>query len=216
MVKVDSKLVIALDVFDVDFAVDFARKIGREIFAIKINWPLVMVRGSSIISELSRYSRSICDLKIADIPNTNRLIAEKVAENGAWGVISHAFVGSDSLKAVVQAAGDVRVFSVVAMSHPGSADLISSSLENLVKISIEANVYGLIAPGNDLEMLRKVKKMAPGMKILSPGIGAQGGSASHAIANGSDYIIVGRAVYDDPDPLMKAREFNRELSNIYH
>ena len=210
----DSKLVIALDVFDADFAVDFARKIGREIFAIKINWPLVMVRGASIISELSQYSRVICDLKIADIPNTNRLIAEKVAENGAWGVISHAFAGSDSLKAVVEAAKNVKVFSVVAMSHPGSGDLISGSLEDLVRISIEADVYGLIAPGNDLDMLKRVKKMAPGMKILSPGIGAQGGSASLAILNGSDYVIVGRSVYDDPDPLMKAREFNREISNI--
>ncbi len=212
----DSKLVIALDVFDADFAVDFARKIGREIFAIKINWPLVMVRGASIISELSQYSRVICDLKIADIPNTNRLIAEKVAENGAWGVISHAFAGSDSLKAVVEAAKNVKVFSVVAMSHPGSGDLISGSLEDLVRISIEADVYGLIAPGNDLDMLKRVKKMAPGMKILSPGIGAQGGSASLAILNGSDYVIVGRSVYDDPDPLMKAREFNREISNIKH
>ena len=212
----DSKLVIALDVFDADFAVDFARKIGREIFAIKINWPLVMVRGASIISELSQYSRVICDLKIADIPNTNRLIAEKVAENGAWGVISHAFVGSDSLKAVVEAAKNVKVFSVVAMSHPGSGDLISGSLEDLVRISIEAKVYGLIAPGNDLGMLRRVKKMAHGLKILSPGIGAQGGSASLAIVNGSDYVIVGRAVYDDPDPLMKAREYNREISNIKH
>lgn len=212
----DSKLVIALDVFDADFAVDFARKIGREIFAIKINWPLVMVRGASIISELSQYSRVICDLKIADIPNTNRLIAEKVAENGAWGVISHAFAGSDSLKAVVEAAKNVKVFSVVAMSHPGSGDLISGSLEDLVRISIEADVYGLIAPGNDLDMLKRVKKMAPGMKILSPGIGAQGGSASLAILNGSDYVIVGRSVYDDPDPLMKAREFNREINNIKH
>ena len=212
----DSKLVIALDVFDADFAVDFARKIGREIFAIKINWPLVMVRGASIISELSQYSRVICDLKIADIPNTNRLIAEKVAENGAWGVISHAFAGSDSLKAVVEAAKNVKVFSVVAMSHPGSGDLISGSLEDLVRISIEADVYGLIAPGNDLDMLKRVKKMAPGMKILSPGIGAQGGSASLAILNGSDYVIIGRSVYDDPDPLMKAREFNREINNIKH
>ncbi|MCL6091224.1 MAG: orotidine-5'-phosphate decarboxylase [Candidatus Thermoplasmatota archaeon] len=212
----DSKLVIALDVFDADFAVYFARMIGREIFAIKINWPLVMVRGASIISELSQYSRVICDLKIADIPNTNRLIAEKVAENGAWGVISHAFAGSDSLKAVVEAAKNVKVFSVVAMSHPGSGDLISGSLEDLVRISIEADVYGLIAPGNDLDMLKRVKKMAPGMKILSPGIGAQGGSASLAILNGSDYVIVGRSVYDDPDPLMKAREFNREISNIKH
>ena len=32
-------------------------------------------------------------------------------------------------------------------------------------------------------------------KILSPGVGAQGGSASSAIQAGADYVIVGRAIY---------------------
>jgi orotidine-5'-phosphate decarboxylase len=38
------------------------------------------------------------------------------------------------------------------------------------------------------------------LNILSPGVGAQGGSASAAIKAGADYIIVGRSIYNAENP----------------
>lgn len=210
----NSKLVVAMDVFDTDFAVDFSRKIGQEVFAIKINWPLVMVKGASIISDISRYARVICDLKVADIPNTNSLIAKKVAENGAWGIISHSFVGSDSLEAVVNSSGDTKVFSVVSMSHPGSEQFINTHTEEMIELSRKAGAYGLIAPANNYEILSKIRKLAKDMKILAPGVGVQGGSASEAVRNGADLFIVGRAIYNSDDPVEAARAINREVSGV--
>lgn len=210
----NSKLVVAVDVFDTDFAVDFSRKIGNEVFAIKINWPLVMVKGASIISEISRNARVICDLKVADIPNTNSLIARKVSENGAWGIISHSFVGSDSLEAVVSSSGDTKVFSVVSMSHPGSEQFINARTEELIELSRKVGAYGLIAPGNNYESLSRVRRLAPDMKIMTPGVGAQGGSAVQAIKNGADFIIVGRAIYNSEDPVEAARKINREITGV--
>lgn len=210
----DSKLVLALDVFDTDFALDLAEKIGNEIFAIKINWPLTMVRGASIIRDISQYSRVICDFKIADIPNTNKLIASKAAEMGAWGVISHSIVGSDSLKAVNSVSKDLNVFSVVAMSHPGASEFIYPNTDRLIQMSKEAGVYGLIAPGNDYEMLSKIKKQAGTLKIMTPGIGAQGGNATDALKNGADLVIVGRAIYNSEDPVASVRKLNSEISGV--
>lgn len=210
----NSKLVVALDVFDTDFAIDFSRKVGDEVFAIKINWPLVMVKGASIISDISRYAKVICDLKVADIPNTNSLIAKKVAESGAWGIISHSFVGSDSLEAVVSASGDTKVFSVVSMSHPGSEQFINTKTEELIELSRKAGAYGLIAPANNYGILSNIRKLAPDLKILAPGVGAQGGRASEAVKNGADLFIVGRAIYNSDDPVEAARTINREVSGV--
>lgn len=210
----NSKLVVAVDVFDSDFALDLAREIGNEVFAIKVNWPLLMARGSAIVSELSRYAKVICDLKIADIPNTNRLIAERVAEEGAWGVISHSFPGQDSLKAVVDAAGETRVFSVVAMTHPGAAEFIYPMTDELIGISIKAGVYGLIAPGNDYAMLSRIRARGKGLVIMTPGIGAQGGTPQEALKNGSDLLIAGRSIYNAEKPIEEVRKMNREIARF--
>lgn len=208
----NSKLVVAVDVFDCDFALDLAREIGREVFAIKVNWPLIMVRGSSIVSELCRYTRVICDLKIADIPNTNSLIAGRVSEEGAWGVISQSFPGEDSLRAVVEASGSTRVFSVVAMSHPGAKQFIYPNTEELIDMSLRAGVYGLIAPGNDYSMLSRIRSKTRDLTIMTPGIGAQGGSPEEALKNGADLLIVGRAIYNAESPIGEVKKLNSSIS----
>ena len=208
----NSKLVVAVDVFDCDFALDLAREIGREVFAIKVNWPLIMVRGSSIVTELSRYTRVICDLKIADIPNTNSLIAGKVSEDGAWGVISQSFPGEDSLRAVVEAAGSTRVFSVVAMSHPGAKQFIYPKTDELIDMSLRAGVYGLIAPGNDYAMLSRIRSRTGDLTIMTPGIGVQGGSPEEALRNGADLLIVGRAIYNAESPIEEVKKLNTSIS----
>lgn len=200
-----------IDVFDLDFAVNLTRSIGKDVFAVKINWPLIMEHGTHVIEELSEHARIICDLKIADIPNTNRLIAGKVAEKGAWGVISHSFVGTDSLSAVVEAAGEAKVFSVVAMTHPGASELIYPNMFRLLEISKEAGVYGVIAPGNQYEILATIRKAAGNLKILTPGIGAQGGSATEALRHGSDFISAGRVIYGAEDPLSEVKKLNAEI-----
>src|SRR6267143_992477 len=41
--------------------------------------------------------------------------------------------------------------------------------------------------------------------ILAPGVGAQGGKASDAIAAGADAVIVGRTIYEAKDPAAAAR-----------
>lgn len=76
-----SRLILALDLVDVGRALRMAQDISPpHCFAIKVNWPIILHAGPQIIREISRFSRVICDLKLADIPNTNRLIVERVRE----------------------------------------------------------------------------------------------------------------------------------------
>lgn len=212
----NSRLILALDLKVPDKALELVREVHREIFAIKINWPLLMVSGVGIIRELSSYGKVICDLKIADIPNTNFLITSNVRENGGWGIITHTFTGSDSLSAVVEAAGDMKVFAVVSMSHPGSGQFINPVSMDLLRMAVKQKIGGVIAPGNDLAMLRKIREQGKELLIVSPGIGAQGGNPADAIRNGSDYIIAGRSIYNSEDPLGEIRRINRAVSSVIH
>ncbi len=193
----ENKIIFALDVYDHETAMDLAKNLGDKVFAIKINWPIILENGIGIVRELSKYSRVICDFKLADIDNTNRMITEKARDYGAWGIISHAFTGFKSLKAVVDAASGMKVFSVVSMSQESYIDDVT---DKLIDISKKAGVYGLVAPGNRPENLKMVKELSGDLKIISPGIGTQGGSMLDALMLGADYVIIGRSIYQSANP----------------
>ncbi|MEM0155713.1 MAG: orotidine-5'-phosphate decarboxylase [Thermoplasmataceae archaeon] len=207
------KVILALDVSSGVEALKLARDLNAEIAYIKVNWPLVMSEGIHLVKDLSRYAPIICDFKVADIPNTNALIARKAKENGAWGIISHQFTGRDSMEALVKESGEMKVFSVVSMSNGGSRDFMDKHTDEMIRMSQECGVYGYVAPGNNPEMLRKVRAAVGKGCIISPGIGAQGGRPEDAINNGADYVIIGRSVYNSNDPLGYLKQVNMRLSN---
>ena len=123
MDKSESRMILALDVLEGERAIQISSEISEYISFIKINWPLILSAGVRIISELSRIKPVICDLKLADIPNTHRLITGIIKRNGAYGVIAHSFVGSDSLQEISKTEPSLKVFSVVAMSHKGASEI---------------------------------------------------------------------------------------------
>ncbi|MCL4330389.1 MAG: orotidine-5'-phosphate decarboxylase [Candidatus Thermoplasmatota archaeon] len=207
----DKRLIVALDVFDGKLALEITSMLKEIIFAVKINWPLILGAGPGIIRDLSRYSRVICDLKVADIPNTNALITGKVAELGAYGIISHVFTGTDSLRAVRDAGRNLKLLAVVSMSHPGGSQYINRVHSDLLKSAISAGADGVIAPGNDETLLSQIRETGADLVIVSPGIGAQGGSAARAIMAGADYVIVGRSIYESSDPATAASGITRQI-----
>ncbi len=209
-----SRLILALDVMDREKAVDIAEKTAEYLHAIKIGWPLVLNAGMDIVEELSAIKPVICDFKVADIPNTTRLIVRTARERGAYGIIVHGFVGRDSVKAAVDEAGRMKVYVVSEMSHPGALDFMQAHVDDIVKMAREVGAAGIIAPATRPERIERIRVLAGDMEILSPGVGAQGGKAREAIRAGADYIIVGRSIYNAQDPRTAAREIHEEIKSL--
>ncbi|HEQ79330.1 MAG TPA: orotidine-5'-phosphate decarboxylase [Euryarchaeota archaeon] len=203
-----SRLVLALDVTDQDKAMEITKCTAPYVAAIKVNYPLILSCELKIVTDISRFAPVICDFKIADIPNTNRLIVEQAVKAGAEGIICHAFVGRDSVKQCVDSAGDSDVFVVTEMSHPGGLEFTGKHWNELATIARECGARGVIAPATRPERVREVRKIIGNdMLILSPGVGVQGGKASDVLEAGADIIIVGRSIYGAEDPGGVAREF---------
>ncbi|MCL1810917.1 MAG: orotidine-5'-phosphate decarboxylase [Methanomassiliicoccaceae archaeon] len=210
----DTGLIIALDETDADKALKIAGTVSSMADAIKINWPLILSAGPEIITQLSEISDVICDFKIADIPNTVRLIVEEAVSRKASGVIVHAFTGEDSLREAVSAAGKADVYAVTEMSHPGGMMFTAPHAEEMAAMGVRCGVAGFIAPATRPDRIKAIRSVAGDLKILSPGVGAQGGSASSAISAGADYVIVGRAVYGAKDPLSAASAVRDEIRSL--
>jgi len=202
-------VILALDVTSREEAIQVAEAVRDHVDAIKINWPLILGAGPDIISEMAGLSPVICDMKIADIPNTNRLIVEQTMARGAEAVICHGFAGADSVRACVDAAKG-QVFVVTEMSHPGGQEFTAPVAEKLALLAKDVDARGIVAPATRPERVAELRKSVGDLEIISPGVGVQGGKASDTLKSGATYVIVGRTIYQAEDPREAARALSEE------
>ena len=189
-------------------------EISEYLCAVKINRPFTDVVGLEFISELKKFGLPlIADFKLADIDNTNRLIARNAFNAGFDAVIAHAFTGEDSVKAVLDAAQEKEkgVILVVNMSHPGSKKFITPNSIEMAEMAKKLNACGVVAPATRPEEIMGVRDTVGEMLIFAPGVGAQGGKPGDAIAHGADFEMVGRSIYNAENPEKAASRIQNAL-----
>lgn len=205
-----TELVLALDVTEKKQALKIVKACAPHVDAIKLGYPLILSSGLSVAAELAAHGLPlIADFKVADIPNTNRLIAEQVFDAGFDSIICHGFTGKDAVQACVDVAADYggSCFIVAEMSHPGATLFFhGGTAEKIAGLAMECGADGIIAPATRPERVKALRTIVGNRKILSPGVGAQGGDAE-AVARIVDGIIVGRAIYEAEDPAAAAESF---------
>lgn len=202
---------------DRDPSLDQLDAIRPHVDGVKLGLPLLLEAGperfAEIVDVLDDDQGVVCDLKLADIPPINQRSVEAALDLGATHVICHGFVGADSVEAVVQAS-DGNAFVVVEMSHPGGQTFFQPVTEHLINVAIDAGAMGIVAPATRPERVGHLRGMVGDLKIATPGVGAQGGSADAVRKAGADWIIVGRSMLDADDPVKAAEELSLEGEDL--
>tara|TARA_B100001750_G_scaffold84075_1_gene66489 strand:+ start:850 stop:1473 length:624 start_codon:yes stop_codon:yes gene_type:complete len=206
----NSRLILALDVTNPERAMEIAKEAAPHLAFVKVNYPLVLSAGLDVVTEISKSVPVICDFKVADIPNTNRLIAEAAYGAGAQGLIVHGFTGTESVSAC-KSSEDKDLFVVITMSHPGGGEFFD--IDKFSTIAKQAGATGVVAPATRPEDITEVREKVGNLTIISPGVGAQGGSAKDAIDAGADYIIVGRSIYQSDNPAEAAYQYSQSIGD---
>jgi len=188
-----------------------AVRLNDYVDAIKVSWPSIIHYGGGFMFELSQKVTApiIADFKVADIPDMTRQIVKAAAANGAHGIIIHGFAGPDSVSAGVEEASNYGLLSfvVAGMSHKSSFYTVTQS-KAAALAARSASANGIVLPATDLKLIAKGRRwVGPNMNVLAVGVGVQGGSPRIAIATGADYLIIGRSIYEHPDPIKAAKIF---------
>ena len=202
--KIKNNLILAMDIMELKQAEKVCETIGNQIDTIKIGYPLTLAEGIKtikIFKENYNY-QIICDYKVADIPATNSKIAEQTFKNGADGIITHGFVGEDSVKACQDKANEYNkdLFLLTEMSHPGAKRFLQKDADEIAKMGVEMGIKNYVAPATRINRLKEIREIVgKDSFIISPGVGKQGGEAKKTLEY-ANAIIVGRSIYESENP----------------
>lgn len=218
------KIICALDTGDVDEAVAIVKRLGPHVGAFKIGHALTLPHGLSIIERLREAGahRVFLDLKFHDIPNSVALAVREATKHGVWMLTLHTSGGPAMMTAAVQEAqevGEIDAPLLMGVSvltsldqhtltdHVGIQRTIDEQMAYMSRLAIECGLDGVICPAPEISNVRR----AIGNEgiIVTPGIRLsahaqddqrQVGTASQALSDGANYLVIGRALVDSPDP----------------
>jgi len=196
---------------------------------LKVN-DLMFGKGmESLIPDLSVYGRVMADLKGHDIPNTLANICKWLLPNPPWAVTVHASGGAKMVAAVVEAfkGTPTKVLAVTVLTSLDAVDCAGiyvrqprQQVKSLALIANGGGAHGFVCSPKEVGML---KGMFPDKTMVIPGIRSAGQDAQDqqrvdtpeaAMANGADYLVMGREILGAPDPVAKVGELLTRLKVI--
>lgn len=231
-----SRIILALDLTDKpdlnEFALKTISQLERYICAIKLNFHLILPLSSSELSEVNRLVhsydlQSIADIKLNDIPSTNKIAISYLSSMGFDAITVNPFIGSAGLRAVVVQAHELKsgILALVYMSHIGAQggfginflggdSQVTSLYQKFFQDAVACRVDGVIVGANQLEILKEISCKKDRIPIYSPGVGVQGGNIKQAANSGTDYFIIGRSIIGSKDPLKAAKTLQNQLVRV--
>ena len=234
--KPEEKLIVALDVGDLNAAKDILFKLYPAVNTFKIGSQLFTSVGPAAVEAVrSMGAKVFLDLKFHDIPNTVANAVRSATRLGVFMMNVHVQGGFDMMKQAVHAAKEESdklkinrpiILGVTVLTSMGDKDLkdleirkgVKSQVTYLAKLAKDAGLDGVVASADEIQPIRWT--CGDDFIIVTPGIRpawAQKGdqkrtaTPAEAVKMGTDYIVVGRPILEAPDPKAAAGEVIKEM-----
>jgi orotidine-5'-phosphate decarboxylase len=216
-----------LDVDSVAKAEALVTQLGDSVTFYKIGYQLAYAGGLAYTPALADAGKRVfLDLKLHDIGNTVAAGVKSISRRGASFVTVHAY--PQTMEAAVQAReGDLRILAVTVLTSYDDRDLKAAGYEATVhRLAIGRadqarllGVDGIVCSAVEAQGVRavigeKMTLVCPGIRPASTAAGDQKRimSPAAAIAEGVDYLVVGRPITAAADPRAAAEAIGEEIS----
>ncbi len=224
-------VIVALDYPSAEPALELARQLSPELCRLKVGKELFTRTGQSLVEALHQMGFEVfLDLKFHDIPNTVAGAVRSAAELGVWMVNVHASGGRRMMEAAADAlqsfADRPQLIAVTVLTSMSDDDLrelgyTESAAERVARLAAltqDCGLDGVVCSAMEAPQLRRDRGedfclVTPGIRLAGDDAGDQRRvlTPADAIANGSDYLVIGRSVTGATEPLAALQRVHREL-----
>jgi orotidine-5'-phosphate decarboxylase len=219
------KIIVALDVDSTTLAREIIDELGDKVGAFKIGLQLFAAAGPEFVREVATSGVKIfLDLKFHDIPNTVAKAGVEAAKLGVWMFNVHAVGGSEMMKCT---ADDVAEFcnksgvakpliigvtvltssNVDTLNETGFTGDVEKQVAKLARLAQTSGLDGVVASPREVVAIREAIEdksfitVTPGIRPIAATTDDQKRVTTlrDAIANGSDYVVIGRPITQATD-----------------
>jgi orotidine-5'-phosphate decarboxylase len=232
----DPRVIVALDFEQPMRALALAERLDPAACALKVGKELFVVAGPEPVRwMIERGFRVFLDLKFHDIPNTVAHACTAAARLGVWMLNVHAAGGRAMLAAARQAVDDAAagqgrpaplLIAVTVLTSLADADLrdvgiaatAAKQAQDLARLAASCRLDGVVCSAVEAPALRAAHGKA--FKLVTPGIRPAGSARDDqartitpeaAVANGADYLVIGRPITQAADPLAALAAINASI-----
>ena len=229
----NSPVIVALDFPAAQSAMELVDKLDPQLCRLKIGKELFTRCGPDLVRQVQALGFEVfLDLKFHDIPNTVAAAVRSAAELGVWMLNVHASGGRRMMDAARQALSDMDepplLIAVTMLTSLDEQDLaevgIAAKPREMVSLlaglAADCAMDGVVCSAQESAMLRA--QCPAEFALVTPGIRLAGDSAGDqrrvvtpvsAMAEGSDYLVIGRSITTAAEPEVVLRGILEDLGH---
>lgn len=226
----DDRLIVALDVPNAVAGLKLAETLGDSVSFYKIGLGMLTGGGLALANELKTEAgkRIFLDMKLFDIGATVEAAVRGLAQFDLDFLTVHG--DPHVVRAAKEGAANsnMKILAVTILTSLDRGDLdecliqdgaIPDLVTERAGRALDAGADGVIASPQEAALIRQLPESA-GRLIVTPGVRPSGSDSgdqkrittpAQAIANGSDHIVVGRPIWQNPDPKAAAQAILADL-----
>ena len=224
------RLIVALDLPDAGLALSLGQAVAPHAGLVKLGLELFCAQGPAMLARLAAHRPVFLDLKLHDIPNTVAGAVRSLAPLGAAMLTLHAGGGPAMIAAAREAAEGLPERPILlavtvltsmdaeALGATGVAGGPAQQVLRLARMAMAAGADGLVCSPREVSLLRDAlggepMLVVPGIRPAGSATGDQARVATplQAVADGADWIVVGRPITGAADPAVAARDIVASL-----
>ena len=225
------KIIVALDLDNINKAVKLAKKLKKEVYAFKIGHEFFYnfgIQGYKKIYNI--YPRIFLDLKLHDIPNTVNKGLKAISKLNPIFTTIH-ISGGDEMQKISSSKKNKKtnILGVTVLTSLDEKQTLKyykeRNVNNLVKkfanYAKKNNLNGLVCSPLEINIVRK--EVGGEMILVVPGIRPNKKSSSknddqkrtltpkQAIDLGADFLVIGRPIIKSKNPLETIKKINQSI-----
>ncbi len=230
------RVLVALDFANPMHALALADRLDPRTCGLKVGKEMFVVAGPEPVRwMIERGFNVFLDLKFHDIPNTVAQACAAATRLGVWMIDVHAAGGREMLVAARQAVREtanargtprpwlIGVTVLTSLDEEnlreiGFAEGAAQNVVRLARLTQDCGLDGVVCSAQEAAALRAA--CGAEFRLVTPGIRPAGATPDDqariitpqaAVANGADYLVIGRPITQAPDPVAALAAVNAAL-----